>query len=377
MTIPPPPPGQGPVDPRGAFAPPPPPGAGAPPPMMFPPMMMPPPPYYPPPRGGFARAIFTTLATTIFGLSLAANIYLLILTGYFGNSENADQTVVVNGDPKQKIAVLTVNGIIDEGTFQVFDKMLKQIETDGNVKALVLEIDTPGGTVSASDEIYHRILTYKEEKHLPVVVAMGGFATSGGYFISCAADQIVAQRTTITGNIGVLFPSFNVAKLADRWGIEDTTIHSTGSNFKDAGSPLKQETPEEHAYWLGLIDDAFDRFKEVVKTGRGTRLTAPLDQVFNGKAYTAGDALKMGLIDKSGYQDDAYDLAASLVSPKLTNKHVVRYEPAPSLIDAITGRSQSKASMQSVNINGVNVNLDRHWIDELTTPRLMYLWRAQ
>jgi protease-4 len=373
MTIPQPPPGQGPVDPRPAFAPPPgPPGGFAP-----PPMMMMPPPYYPPPRGGFTRAIFTTLATTIFGLSIAANIYILIFTGLLGGSETAEQTVLVSGDPKQKIAVVDVNGIIDENTFIVLDKMLKQVETDADVKAVVVQVDTLGGEVGASDEIYHRLVKYKEDRHVPIVVAMGSFATSGGYYVSCAADQIVAQRTTWTGNIGVLFPRYDLSKLLDKVGVSDETIAPESTPFKTAGDPTRPMTPDERQYWLGLVDDAFATFKDVIKAGRGTRLTQSLDAIADGKAYTASEAKKLGLIDQIGYQADAYDLAATLTTPKLTNKQVVRYEPAPSLVDSITGRSQSQSSMQSVNINGVNVKFDRHWLDELASPRLMYLWRGQ
>jgi protease-4 len=373
MTIPQPPPGQGPVDPRGAFAPPPgPPGGFSP----VPPMMMMPPPYYPPPRGSFTRAIFMTLATTIFGLSIAANIYFLIFAGILGGSESAEQTVLVSGDPKQKVAVVDINGIIDENTFIVLDKMLKQVESDENVKAVVVQVDTLGGEVGASDEIYHRLVKYKEDRHVPIVVAMGSFATSGGYYVSCAADQIVAQRTTWTGNIGVLFPRYDLSQLLAKWGVSDETIAPDATPYKLAGDPTKPMTPDERQYWLGLVDDAFATFKDVIKTGRGDRLKDSLDTIANGKAYTASEAKKLGLIDQIGYQSDAYDLAGSLA--KLSNKQVVRYEPAPSLIDAITGRSQSQSSMmQSMSINGVNVKLDRHWLEELRSPKVMYLWRGQ
>src|ERR1700733_7434575 len=299
MTIPQPPPGQGPVDPRPAFAPPPgPPGGFSPPPMMMPP------PYYPPPRGSFTRAIFTTLATTIFGLSIAANIYFLIFTGLLGGSETAEQTVLVSGDPKQRVAVVDINGIIDESTFQVLDKMLKQVESDENVKAVVVEVDTLGGEVGASDEIYHRLVKFKEDRHVPMVVAMGSFATSGGYYVSCAADQIVAQRTTWTGNIGVLFPRYDLSKLLDKVGVADETIAPESTPYKTAGDPTRPMTPDERKYWLDLVDDAFATFKDVIKTGRGERLTQSLDAIANGKAYTAGEAKKLGLIDQIGYRAD-------------------------------------------------------------------------
>jgi protease-4 len=346
-----------------------------------PPTMMMPPPFYPPPPsprgGGFARAIFVTLATSIFGLSIALNVYMLG-AWLLSSDENVRQTVLVPGDSKQTVAVVQLNGILEDRSVTRFEGIVRKLETDSDIKALVLEIDTPGGSVSASDEIYHRILQYKEKTKVPVVVSMGGMATSGGYYISCAADKIVAERTTITGNIGVLMPRYNFAKLADKYGVEDTTLHSTGSEFKDAGSMFRPERPEERAYWLGLIDDAYATFKGVVQTGRGNSLKAPMTEVANGKAYTSNEALKMGLIDAQGYATDAYTLAASMAS--LSNKHVVRFDPVVSLLGALAGDSEfggASPSAKSISINGVEVSVDRHFLEDLATPRLMYLWRGE
>jgi protease-4 len=324
-----------------------------------------------------------TLATTIFGFSLALNAYLLIWTGFASGGDGAHQSVVVSGDLKQKIAVVPLEGLIDDGAVKRFERTIKQIESDENVKAVVLEVDTPGGTVTASDEIYDRILRLKEKKGMPVVVSMGSLATSGGYYLSCAADTIVAQRTTITGNIGVMLPRYNLSKLADKWGVEDNSMHSTGADFKTAGSMLKPETPEEHAYWLGLIDDAFVTFKDVVSRGRASRLKESMEVVANGKAYSASEALRMGLIDQIGYKSAAYDAAAQAAG--LTNKHVVRYEPVPSFMQALGMGSATRIASQTsrtlvdaekMTINGVNLNFDTNWMYELTTPRLMYLWRG-
>jgi len=289
--------------------------------------------------------------------------------------ENVQKTVVVDGDEQQAIAVLKVEGVILEGMARRFDAIMRRIEEESHIKALVVEVDTPGGVVGPSDEIYHRILQFKERKNVPVVVAMGGFATSGGYFISCAADQIVAQRTTITGNIGVLWPRYDVSKLADKWGIQDNTIYPNEAPYKPMGSELKPMSEMERTYWLGLVEDAYTTFKSVVTTGRAGRLKAPMETVANGKAYTANESLAMGLIDKIGYQHDAYDLAASLA--KVTKKHVVRYEYAPSFLEALGGQSNSQSSMLSVQGGGVNVKFDSSLLHELTSPRPMYLWRGQ
>jgi protease-4 len=347
---------------------------------MYGPPMMPPPGYFPPPpppphKGGFARAIFTTMATSIFGLSIAMNIYLLLFSGVMGGSGSTQANVLQAGDSTQTIAVVSVTGMIDGESAMRFDKQLRSLEKDADVKALVLEVDTPGGTVTGSDEVYHRILQYKKKTGNKVVVTMGAMATSGGYYISCAADEIIAQRTTLTGNIGVLMERFNLSKLADKWGVEETTLHSTGSDFKTVGSMFREETPEETAYLLGLVNDFYATFKQVVKDGRGEKLKAPMETIANGKVYTATEAEKMGLIDHFGYRNDAYAMAATMGG--LSKPHVVRYEQIPSLMSLFGASSRLGAAAQSVSINGVNVNVDAHALDQFATPRAMYLWKGQ
>jgi protease-4 len=380
--IPQPPPGQGPIDPRGAFNPPPPgyrPGPGAmppPPPGMppMPPMMMPPPMFMQPPRErSFARAIFMTLATTIFGLSLAANVYLLLFSGLMQGGMGARQSVLVEGDALEKVAVIPVNGVIMTEASQQFERFIRMAENDGNVKALVIEIDSPGGTVTASDEIHHRIMEFKKKRPgVPVVATMGSLAASGGYYVACATDYVFAQPTTMTGNIGVLFPRYNVSRLADKWGVEETTLESTGADYKNAGSMFKPEDPKDVAYFQSIIDKSFTQFKNVVKDGRGTKLTKPLEQIANGQIYLGPDALTLGLIDKVGYLEDAYAHAAQ----GLKKPQVVRYHNPPSFLDALSAKSNVGAVSASAN-SGVNVQLDWQKLQELTTPRMLYLWRGE
>lgn len=338
--------------------------------------MMPPPWYPPPPKQrGFARAIFTTLATTIFGISIALNLYLLAF-GALMSARSSRSNLVVEGDPKQKVVVVPVEtSMMLAAQAEQFDKMLTLAEKDADVKAIVIKIDTPGGSVTAADEMYNRVQVFRSRKPgVPIVVTMGGSATSGGYYLACAGDYIFAQPTTITGNIGVILPHYNLSKLADKWGIEDDSIHSTGADYKEAGSLMKPMSSEERAYLLGLIDSAFKRFKTVVATGRSGRLTQSIDQIANGKAYTADEAKALGLIDHaSGYPADAYAYAATKAG--LKNMTVVRYELQTSFLDMFSSSSKllpAKAS-SSVQINGVNVDASR--LDELLTPRLLYMWR--
>ncbi len=327
----------------------------------------------PPPRQkSFARAIFLTLATTIFSLSLLANLYLLLWAGLAGSAEGARSDVVVGGDVDQVVAVVPVGGIITGDSARQFDRIMGRIESDGHVKALVIEIDTPGGEVTASDEIHHRIQRYKaSHPGVPVVVSMGQLATSGGYYIACAADHIVAQPTTMTGNIGVLMMRFNLTGLMDKVGVRDATLHSTGADFKEAGSMFKPDTAAETAYIQDLIDQAFGQFKRVIEGGRGGKLTRPIGEIANGKVYMAADALKLGLIDEEGYGDDAYAAAAARAG--LTKMKVVRYKPSEGLWGLLSARSNLTGSGET----GLSVHVDSASLAGMMSPRMMYLWQGR
>lgn len=336
-------------------------------------MWFPPPP--PPPRGGisFSKAILVTLATTIFGFSLLLNVYLIVIAGFMSDGDNGKTKTLIAGDPLQKVAVVPVDGIILGKSAETFDKLMARVEKESSVKALVIEIDTPGGDVSASDEMYHRVMQFKADRPgIPVVISMKGLATSGGYYVSCAGDYIFAEPTTLTANIGVLMPRYNLADLADRWGIRDTTLKSSGSPYKDAGSMLKEENPRDTAYMQGLIDQMYTQFKSVVAKGRGSQIKAKnktVDAIADGRALTAADAIADGLVDQIGYLSDAYTYAAS--AAHLANASVIKYEEKPSLVDLFTGSSTLPAPK---SVNGVNVNVDQDLASALLRPHVMYLW---
>ena len=337
-------------------------------------MWMPPPP--PPRGGGFARGILVTLATTIFGLSLTLNLYLLLTSGLMSAGGGTRSTNIVDGDPNQKIIVIPVNGAIMDSAFERFDRAFKQIENDKGVKALVLEIDSPGGTVSASDQMLHRVLRYKaDHTNVPVVVSMGGLAASGGYYVACGGDYVFAQPTTLTGSIGVLFPIFNASELGEKWGIHDATVESSGTPFKDVGSMLKPMTPEQRAYIQDLADKAFAQFKGVITTGRAGKLKKPLPEIANGKVYMATDAKAMGLVDDIGYLHDAYDYAAKKAG--VSKPTVIKIQEPKGLLSVLAGDEKTNIDRgtASMKVNGVNVSVSD--LVELTTPRLMYLWRGQ
>jgi protease-4 len=339
---------------------------------MPPPIYMMPP---PPQRGrGFVRGVFTVLATSILGISIALNIYFFLTAGLFSGGSSLRESTVLEGDPAQKVAIIPVSGLIDEDAAQRLDRFLRTAENDSNVKGIVLKIDSPGGTVAAADEMYHRIMEFRAaRKDVPVVVSQGGLAASGGYYVSCAGDYIFAQPSTITGSIGVIMPNYNISKLMQKWGIDDTSLIATGATFKDAGSMTKPPDPQQVAYLQGLIDQNFQQFKGIVSSARGFT-TQQIDRIADGKVYTAEEARQLKLIDQIGYERDACDYVASRLG--LKNMTIVRYQNPASLLDILNAKSSvpSPGARTNVTINGIQV--DARSLLEMMSPRPMYLWRG-
>jgi protease-4 len=342
---------------------------------MFPPMfpMMYPP---PPPRRSFARGIFVSLATTIFGLSLLANIYLLVFSGIFSASGMTE--AVVKEGSTDKVAIIPIHGIVDSGMASQVKEWIKKVDKDKDVKAIVLDVDSPGGTITASDEIYHWIGQLKKERGLKVAVSMGGLGASGAYYISCTGDRLFAQPTTLTGSIGVIAEKWNFSELASKWGLKDTsqTAPPPPDTYKDAGSMFRPETKRDQDYFQSLIDQAYAQFTGIVKDSRKANLKGQDSELFNGRIFTADEAEKNGLIDQKGYIEDACNWVAQ--SAGLSSPTIVRYQRRATLVDLFLSTSAGNAPDRRAAANGnVNITIDSKLIDELTTPRLQYLWKGQ
>lgn len=336
---------------------------------MPPPWMMPPPPQR---GGGLGKALLVTLMTTIFGLSLLLNFWLLLTVVFkSGSSSSAaliSETTLVRGDSAQKVAIVRLEGGIDTGTRDRFFEVLDHVEADANVKGIVIEVDSPGGAVTPSDEIYDRIRDLKAKKSVPVYISMNSLAASGGYYVAMAADKVYAQETTLTGSIGVLFQRFDLSGLGEKYGVRDATIVSDGANFKAAGSPFKSLSPTEEAYLKSLLNDAFAVFKDRIAKGRPGLSKSQIDEAANGKIYTARQALELGLIDKVGYINDVVADLATVAG--LSSPNAVRVERVPGFLEALTGGGSAQAT---ANVGAAKVNVDQSAIDALTRGRLMYL----
>ncbi|MDX1963869.1 MAG: signal peptide peptidase SppA [Pirellulales bacterium] len=241
-----------------------------------------------------------------------------------------------------KIAIITIEGTILQ-TDGFARWQIDQVRNDPAVKAIVLRIDSPGGTVNASHYLWHRVNQLKEQRNLPVVVSMGGMCASGGYYIAMAANPpskevIYAEPTTWTGSIGVMIPHYDVSRLLDDWRIKDDSIVS--HPLKNAGSMTKEFTPEERKIFQELVNSSFQDFKDIVKGGRPKFMTdeEALNAVATGQVFTAKQALANGLVDKLGYLEDAVKQAAALANltdPK--QYRAVRYTAPRGLFDDMFG----------------------------------------
>lgn len=227
---------------------------------------------------------------------------------------------VVYGKSGPKILMLTFEGVIqetpettsflgitEEGMVARLREELDKARRDDSIRALLLRINSPGGTVTASDMIYDEIQRFKKERGVPVVAQLMGMATSGAYYIAMSADEVIAHPTTVTGSIGVIFLGVNVAGLMDKLGIENQTL-VTGP-YKDAGSFLRRMRPEERAQLMSVLDDMFTRFKDVVQHGRHDLTREQIDTLADGRVYSAPQALANGLVDRLGTIEDAVEQA--------------------------------------------------------------------
>ncbi len=205
----------------------------------------------------------------------------------------------------ERVAILEVQGVILDS--QPYLDSISKIKKDDGIKAIVLRIDSPGGAVGPSQEIYSEILKLREKK--PVIATLGSVGASGGYYIACAAQKILANPGTITGSIGVIAQFVSYEQLL-KWAKLDVEVIKSGE-FKDVGSPFKKMTETEKQYMQQLIDNVYSQFKLAVSKARGID-SKEMDKIADGRIFTGEQAKNLKLIDELGTLSDAVNLAGSL-----------------------------------------------------------------
>ena len=246
-----------------------------------------------------------------------------------------------------KIAIVEIKGVITQSS-GIIEELQLYLEDEG-VKAIILRIDSPGGGVGPAQEIYREILKIKSKKK--VVTSMGSVAASGGYYIACASDLIVANPGTITGSIGVVMQFSNFEELLKKIGIRGVVLKS--GEHKDIGSPFREMTPEEKRIMQEVLDNVHQQFIQAVAEGRKLEYSKVV-QIADGRILTGEQAKNFSLVDKMGNLQDTIDITAKMVG--IEGKPNVLYPKKKISIWELLMRDMASAMIDVLNEKGYELN---------------------
>lgn len=269
------------------------------------------------------------------GVLLFIALCLLALGVYWAGESSPSLSLSGN-----QIASLELEGVISDS--REFVDQLKDYGKRAAVKSVVIRINSPGGGVAASQEIYEAIRKFREETKKKVVVSMGSVAASGGYYVACAADKIFANPGSITGSIGVIAEWYNYGELL-RWAKMQNIVIKSGA-FKDAGSGTRPLTEEEKAYFQSLINNMYNQFVSAVATSRQMK-EEDVRRLADGRVYTGQEAKADGLVDELGTYQDALDAAAKMAGIQGEPKILSPARKKFSILDVLLGESKSPLSL--------------------------------
>jgi protease-4 len=311
----------------------------------------------PPPRRNWVTRVlvFALVAAVavIFGLYSSYSEYFQDVTTPSERYHSGEKAVGAT-----KIVLVEINGTIMPPFTDRILKSIEKAERDDKVVGIVLAVDSPGGLVADSHQIYHKLVKLRETK--PIVVTMKRMAASGGYYVAMGAGpkgKIFAEPTTWTGSIGVIIPRYDISKLSEKVGVDSDPL-KTGE-FKDALSPFREMSESEKQVWTAIMDDAYQRFLSVIDDNRSQLDLAGIKALATGQVYTAEQAKKNGLIDEIGFEEDAIEHLKTEL--KLEKARIVTYKFPTGLMDVLMGNVEAR-------------NPHTIWKDvlEATVPRAMY-----
>lgn len=325
------------------------------------------------------RAVAALALTSLFAAGCLPNRFVIDLAGSDGVL--LEKQVLADKDASAlspKIALINAEGLIAHapepgliaGAWSTVDEVvsrLQKAEEDGTVRGVVLRVNSPGGTVAASESLYNELRSFRERTGKPIVVSMAEVAASGGYYISLAADRVVAQPSSITGSIGVIIQTMNFSKGMAMIGIESRAVKS-GAN-KDLANPFEPIRDEQYAVLQSTVDDFYENFRALVRARRPGVDPSRFDTLTDGRIFTGRQALDAGLVDSLGGLREAFEEAKRLL--EIENAQLVKYHPE--------GRTPSSpyASGQAPPISeGVNMNLRLPGAMSLPSG-FYYLWSPE
>ncbi len=281
----------------------------------------------------------------------------------------------VSGSGSSKVLMLDLVGVIsasqEHGFYPIPSQVARLKEAlikataDSDVKALVLRINTPGGTVTASDVLYHELRLFKQKKKIPLIASIMDVGASGGYYVAMGTDKIVAHPSSVTGSLGVIMLTVNANGLLEKIGVQASAI--TSGPKKDMGSPFRTMTEEERAIFQSVINGLYERFLTVIKEGRQNLTADEIRKLADGRIYSGEQAKAVGLVDSIGYLDDAIDLAKREAG--LTDARIVVYQEPGEFRQNIYSRFLGGEG-------GGNpfAGFDLMALVRSGTPQFMYLW---
>ena len=326
-------------------------------------------------KTSFKTSFFTnaliTLLICVFCLSLISAAYIIFNSGDIPSQKKDDSSSIINSSKKKKrkskeeTALIKIRGVIEEtqntnswNTNQnasTIATKIRDLAEEKNVHSLLLDINSPGGTVASVQDIYNAILYFKS-KGKPVVALFRDVSASGGYYIATAADKIIAQPGTITGSIGVIMQGMNIKPLLDKFGITVKPIKS--AKHKDIGSPYREMTEEEQQLLQDMINDTYMQFFNAVKEARKNIPEEKLRLYADGRVWTGSQAKALGFVDELGGMEKAKEVLEQLTGKKdiqIKNENSNTF----SSIGSFLSSAQSKLNMK---------------IDDISTPKVSYLW---
>lgn len=330
------------------------------------------------------RWIALGAAALLFGLSIIINIASFAFSNDWSSGfddmlampeSDYTETVLEAGDMSKRIAVLTVDGVIqDTGAanplfgavgydHQFFMDQLAMIKEDDSIKAVVLQVNSPGGGVVESAQIYDKIKEIQEEVGVPFYVSMGSMAASGGYYIAAPAEKIFVNKETLTGSIGVIMESVNYGKLAEKYGVDFVTI-KTGP-YKDIMSPTRDMTEDERNMLQEMINESYESFVDIIEEGRGLT-EAEVKAVADGRIMNGRQAIDSGLADEYGYLEDV--IAAVRKDFDLADAEVMEYGYSSGFGSLFSMKAQSLLG------GDVETQLIGRLLSDYSAPRMMYLY---
>jgi protease IV len=317
-------------------------------------------------------SIFTSVATSFFFKDTESSFSEFLAM----SEETFTEEVIEEGDEFNKIAVLEVEGVIqdtgDTGTsilgtagynHKAFMQKLDMVKEDDDIAGIVIRVNSPGGGVVESAEIYDKINEIKKDTKKPVYISMGSMAASGGYYISAPADKVYASPETLTGSLGVIMQGYNYQKLAEKYGVEFVTIKS--GPHKDIMSPTREMTAEERTILQSMINNSYEQFVKIIADGRGLS-TSEVKKIADGRIYDGRQAKEIGLIDEFGHLDDV--TSAMKKDLKIENAMVVRYT------DMMAFGSLFSMSVQKMFGSDLEMAGLAKILSQPNSPRLMYLY---